>query len=47
MPVLKDLKLKDITDQNELLIIIMSSSMEKTFMTKQQDKVKIILLDVY
>ena len=31
--ILKDLKFKDITYQKELLIIIMSSSMEKTFMT--------------
>ena len=33
--ILKDLKLKDITYQKALLIIITSSSMEKTFMTKQ------------
>ena len=32
---LKDLKLEDITYQKELLIIITSSSMEKTFMMNQ------------
>ena len=32
---LKDLKLKDITYQNKLLIIVISSSMEKTFMINQ------------
>ena len=32
---LKDLKVKAITYQNELLIIITSSSMEKTFMINQ------------
>ena len=32
---LKDLNLKDIVYQKELLIIIMSSSMEKTFMINQ------------
>ena len=36
MTTLKDLKLEDITFENKLLlIIIMSSSMEKNFMTKQ------------
>ena len=35
MTTLKDLKLEDITFENKLLIIIMSSSMEKIFMTKQ------------
>ena len=54
MTLLKDLKLEDITYQKTLLVIIKSSSMEKTFMTKQlisdmkklenpqQGKVKII-----
>ena len=32
---LKHLKLEDVSYQNELLIIITSSSMEKTFMIKQ------------
>ena len=35
MLLLKDLKLKGITYQKKLLIIIMSSSLEKTFMIKQ------------
>ena len=35
MPILKDLKLKDIIYQKGLLLIITLSSMEKTFMTKQ------------
>ena len=35
MLLLEDSKLKDIIYQKELLIIIMSSSTEKTFMTKQ------------
>ena len=35
MTMLKDLKLKDITYQNKLLIIVISSSMEKTFMINQ------------
>ena len=35
MTSLKDLKLKDIIYQKELLIIITSSSMPKTFMAKQ------------
>ena len=35
MLILEDSKLKDIICQKELLIIIMSSSMEKTFMIKQ------------
>ena len=34
MTILKDLQLKDVTYQKELLII-MSPSMEKPFMTKQ------------
>ena len=39
MLLLKYLKLKDIIYQKELLIIIMSSSMEKTFMTKQLNQI--------
>ena len=35
MLLLKDFKLKSITYQKKLLIIIMSSSLEKTFMIKQ------------
>ena len=34
MTMLKDLKLAGITYRKELLITMMSSSMEKTFMTK-------------
>ena len=40
MTILKNLKLKDITYQKELLIIITSSSIEKTFMTKQLIKIQ-------
>ena len=40
MLLLNDLKLKGITYQKELLIIIMSSSMGKTFMTKQLIQIK-------
>ena len=35
MTMLKDLNLEDVIYQKELLIVITSSSMAKTFMTKQ------------